>query len=188
MPLRGRHRDRRRRRRDREDAVGRGVQRRRVPRLRGRQPLPRRPTAAIADMCILGEPTEQKRRARPLRLDLGADLDRAALHPHRLHRRAAGRELDPAHARGARRVLRVDPALGADPATPTAASPASSTSARCGRLRLARLPHPAPHRPLPRHPRAARRCRWRPRAPRGARVVASSRAPSPATASRARST
>ena len=46
-------------RRDREDAVGRRAGRG-VPRLRGRLAPPRRRTAASPDMCILGEPTEQK--------------------------------------------------------------------------------------------------------------------------------
>ena len=79
---------------------------RRVPRLRRRLALPSR-TGGVADMCILGEPTESKvvlgtrslwARSRP-----------RAVRPYRLQRRAARGELDPAHARRARRGARVDP-------------------------------------------------------------------------------
>ena len=51
-------------------------------------------------------------RPRPLRLALGAHLDERQLHPHGLQRGQARAELDPAHARGARRGARVDPRRG----------------------------------------------------------------------------
>ena len=58
-------------------------------------------------MCILGEPTERQGRARPLRLALAADLDRSGNFIHTAFSEGKrGRELDPAHARGARRGAR----------------------------------------------------------------------------------
>ena len=99
--LRGRRADRRRLRRDREDAV-----RRRAGRASTAATRPGRATSSahggVADMCILGEPTERKVvlghfGALWLRISHARQL-----HPHRLQRGQARPELDPAHARGAR--------------------------------------------------------------------------------------
>ena len=75
----------------------------------------------VADMCILGEPTESKLVLGPLRLALAAAVDARALHPHGVQRGQARPELDSAHARGARRGPRVDSGMGgAIPPTPIA--------------------------------------------------------------------
>ena len=66
----------------------------------------------LADMCVLGEPTEEKVVLGPFRLALAPDLDGGQLHPHGLQRGQARPELDPAHARSPGRGARVDPFLG----------------------------------------------------------------------------
>ena len=100
-------------------------------------------------MCVLGEPTEGKVVVGHFGRS-GSGSRRRQLHPHRVHRGEARPELDPAHARGARRRARVDPARRAIPRTPTAALRRSSTSRDAGRLRLARVTDAASHRPFPR--------------------------------------
>ena len=96
-------------------------------------------------MCILGEPTEAKVVLGHFGVALAADLDARQLHPHRLQRGQARPELDPAHARGARRRARVDPRPGRTTRrTPTAARRRSSTSARSRGgfgWRVSRTPH-----------------------------------------------
>ena len=82
-----------------------------------------------ADMCILGEPTEQKLVLGALRRALAAALDARAVHPHGVLVRAARGELDRAHARRARPRARVAAGVGGgDDATATCAG--SRTSAR----------------------------------------------------------
>ncbi len=69
----------------------------------------------VADMCILGEPTEGKvvlGHFGSLWLRVSTP---GQLHPHGVQRGQARPELDPAHARGARRGARVDPDLGGRP-------------------------------------------------------------------------
>ena len=142
--------------------MGRGVPRRRVPRLRAPAAATSSTHGGVADMCILGEPTESKLvlghfGSLWLRISTRGDV-----HPHRLQRRPRGRELDPAHARGARRRARVDPALGAAP---------PRTPARRRRRRQRRRARAAASPGASRAPRTAptssstsasrRRSRWR---------------------------
>ena len=143
----------------------------------------------VADMCILGEPTESK-----LVLGHFGSLwvrisTQRQLHPHRLQRGQARPELDPAHARGARRGARVDPDVGGRSGERLPRREGDRRRLRDpGRLRLARLAHAAPHRPLPRRPRAADEADGggaRPGARHGARPRARA---SPTTASRPRCT
>ena len=143
----------------------------------------------VADMCLLGEPTEGKVvlghfGALWLRIRVARQL-----HPHRVQRGQARPELDPAHARGDGRGARVDPDLGGRPVERLPRREGDRQRRRHrGRLRLARLAHAAPHRSLPRRPRAADEGDGR-RAARGARLRALARASaSPTTGSRARST
>ncbi len=63
-----------------------------------------------ADMCILGEPTEQKLVLGALRHALAPALDLGAVRPHGVLVGAARGELDRAHARRARPRARVAPA------------------------------------------------------------------------------
>ena len=127
----------------------------RVPRLRGRLALPRLPRRRRGHV----HPRRAHRgqgRARALRLALAACLDTRQLHPHRLHRGQARPQLDPAHARGARRRPRVDPDLGGRSGERVPRRRRARQRRRAaGRLRLARLEDAAPHRPLPRRARAA---------------------------------
>ena len=140
--------------RDREDAAGRraggGVPRLcgRLPasrraRRRGRHVHPRRADGAEA-------------RARAFRHALAAALDVRPVHPHGLLVRAARGELDRAHARRARARARVAARVGGGDVVRRRPW---RRERRCdpGRLRLARLADAAPHRPLPRPARAARR-------------------------------
>ena len=107
----------------------------------------------IADMCILGEPTEQRvvlghYGAMWARISTQGPFVHTAFSSGRL-----GGERDRADAAGARRGARVDPGLGA---------PLRLRRHRRRRQRrraerrgaVARQPHPPPGRPLPRHPRA----------------------------------
>ena len=115
-----------------------------------------RRTAAVADMCILGEPTEQQDRARPLRHDVGCASRRAGPFIHTAFSAGrAGRELDRADAAGARRRARLDPDRGSDRSAYGGIDGVVNVGCDRARVRLARQPHPAPHRPLPRHPRPA---------------------------------
>ena len=128
-------------------------------------------------MCLLGEPTEGKVvlghfGALWLRI-----CDARQLHPHRLQRGQARPELDPAHARGARRRAGVDPDVGGRPDERLPRREGDRQRRRDrGRLRLARLAHAAPHRPLPRRPRAADEADGRGAAARCSRWCAASRA------------
>ena len=110
----------------------------------------------VADMCILGEPTEGKvvlGHFGSLWLRISTQ---GQLHPHGVQRGPARPELDPAHARGARRGARVDPDLGGRPGERLPRREGDRQRRRDpGRLRLARLADAAPHRPLPRRARAA---------------------------------
>ena len=106
-------------------------------------------------MCILGEPTEQ----RIVLGHFGTMWARISTHGPFIHTAfTAGRLHENSILRmraRARRGARLDPRLGA-PIAPTAASTASSTSARCAAAQPWRVePHAGPHRPVPRHPRAA---------------------------------
>ena len=76
-----------------------------VPRLRGRDALPRLARRRRRHVPARRADRGQG-RARPLRRALAADPRPRQLHPHRLQRGPARRELDPAHARGARRGAR----------------------------------------------------------------------------------
>ena len=141
-------------RRDREGAVGRRAGRR-VPRVRRGIALPR--LARRRRRHVPARRADRvEARPRPFRLAVAADLDPGQLHPHRLQRGQARPELDPAHARGARRRARVDPDLGERPGERLPRS-AGDRQRRGdpGRLRLARLADAASHRPLPRRPRAS---------------------------------
>ena len=128
-------------------------------------------------------------RARPLRRALAAHPRPRQLHPHRVQRGQARPELDPAHARGDRRDPGVDPDLGERPLERLPRRERDrQRRRRRGRLRLARLAHAAPHRPLPRRAGAADEGDGR-RPPRGARPRAlARRRASRTTGSRARST
>ena len=174
-------------RRDREDAVGRRVQRRRVPRLRGRLPTTSSRTAA-SRTCASSASRPRAGRARPLRLALAPHLHARQLHPHRVQRGQArtrtrscgctrcstpcssGSRLgdDPANSyRGARAIVNVGAleAASAGASRGRRIAPTSSSTCACRRRR-----------------------RWRSRA-RGARHGARApRSASPTTASRARST
>ena len=105
--------DRRRLRRDREDAVRRGAGRA-VPRLRRRLALPRHARRRRRHVPARRADRGQG-RARPLRRALAAHPRARRLHPHRLQRGPARPELDPAHARRARRGAGVDSRLGERP-------------------------------------------------------------------------
>ena len=139
----------------------------------------------VADMCILGEPTESK-----LVLGHFGSLwlrisTQGHVHPHRVQRGEARPELDPAHARRARRGARVDPDVGGRSGERVPRGE-RDRQRRCdrGRLRLARLADAAPHRSLPRRSRPAdegdgdgarRRCsRWCAGSASGSRTTASS--------------
>ncbi len=114
--------DRGRRRRDREDAVGRRVPRQGVPRLRGRLALSRHARRRRGHVPAR-RADRGAGRARPLRLDLAADLDARAVHPHGVQRRHAQDENSILRMRaGARRGARVDPRL-ADAHDRTAGKP-----------------------------------------------------------------
>ena len=154
VPLRRRHHDRGGVRRDREDAVGRGVSRRGVPRLRRRLALPRRRTAAIADMCILGEPTE-RRSCSATTARCGRDL----------HERRHSSTPPSPRAAAENSIVRMQDVLGGRarrgsrmgaPRRPTAAS---TGVVNVGSMRAGAPwrvePHARPRRPVPRHPRAA---------------------------------
>ena len=111
----------------------------------------------VADMCLLGEPTEGK----VVLGHFGALWLRIRTHGNFIHTAFSEGK------RGQNSILRMHevtsavlewiPTLGGRPGrTPTAARTAIvNVGAVRGRLRLARLAHAAPHRPLPRRPRAA---------------------------------
>ena len=108
----------------------------------------------VADMCILGEPTEWKVVLGHFG-SLWLRISTQGNSSTGVQRGAPRPELDRPHARGARR---------GDGRIPTGGRPVerlsrreSDRQRRCdrGRLRLARLAHSPPHRPLPRRPRAA---------------------------------
>ena len=174
-------------RRDREDAVGRRAGRR-VPRLRGRLAPPRLARRRRRHV----HPRRADRvegRPRPLRLALAPDLDAGPVHPHRVQRGEARPELDRADARRPRRRARVDPDLGGRPVERVPRREGDrQRRRRRGRLRLARLPHAAPHRSLPRRARAADEGDDGRALARCSRWCAGSRTGSPSTGSRARCT
>ena len=131
-------------RRDREGAVGRRAGRR-VPRLRGRARATSSRTAASPTCASsASRPSRSSCSATSARSGCGISTQRQ-LHPHRLQRGQARPELDPAHARGARRGAGVDPDAGRPtPRTPTAARRRSSTSAAIQGgfgWRVSRTPH-----------------------------------------------
>ena len=107
----------------------------------------------IADMCILGEPTEQRVVLGHYGTMWAAHRHPGAVRAHRLLERAPGGERDSADAAGAGRGARMDPGLGA---------PLRLRRDRRRRQRrraerrsaVARQPHAQPGRPVPRHPRA----------------------------------
>ncbi len=95
-------------------------------------------------------------RARALRRPVAPDPRARQLHPHRVQRGARRRELDRPRARGARSGARVDPDLGGRPRERVRRREGDRQRRRGGgRVRLARLAHAAPHRPVPRRARAA---------------------------------
>ena len=110
----------------------------------------------VADMCILGEPTEGKVvlghfGSLWLRIGTQGNFIHTAFSEGK-----ARPQLDPAHARGHGRRARVDPDLGGRPRERLPRRVGARQRRRdLGRLRLARLAHAAPHRPLPRRARAA---------------------------------
>ncbi len=149
--LQGRRADRVRGGRDREDAVGRGVPRRASTAATPPAAATCPPTAAIADMCILGEPTEQRVVLGHYGTMWARISTHGPVHPHRVLEGADGGELDRAHARGARRRARVDPGVGAEIALPRPRRRGQHRLA-ARRASVAGEPHPEPHRPVPRHP------------------------------------
>ena len=180
--------DRGRLRRDREDAVRRRAGRA-VPRLRGRLALPRRATAA--------SPTCASSASRPRARSCSATSARSGCASS-----TQGNFIHTAFCEGKRdqnsilrmrevmdAVLEWIPTWEADPENAyRGASGARQRRRDPGRLRLARLAHAAPHRPLPRRARAADASRWRSRAARCSTWCATWRGASRTTASRARST
>ena len=186
-PPAGRPPDRGGLRRDREDPAGRRG-RRRVPRLRGGHALPRLARRRRGHVPARRADRGQG-RARALRRALAADPRPRRLHPHGVQRGAARPELDPPHARGARGGAGVDPDLGGRPGERVPRREGDRQRRRDrGRLRLARLAHAAPRRPVPRRPRPADEADGG-RAARGARDGARPRGALPRrTGSRARST
>ena len=182
----GRRADRRGRRRDRKDAVGRGVPRQGVPRLRSRVAPPglarrrrRHVRARRADRAA--------DRARALRLDLDAAHDTRPVRAHRIQRRPLGGELDPAHARTSSTRCRSGSPTGRR-APRTATSPEWSTS---GRSAAASPGGCRGRRSAPSSSSTCvcpRRCRWRRRAPRSATGCARCRSASPTSGSTGRST
>ena len=126
-----------------------------VPRLRSRHALPRLARRRRRHVPPRGADGGEG-RARPLRRALAADPRPRQLHPHRVQRGQARRELDPAHARGARRRAGVDPVVGGRSGERVPRREGDRQRRRDrGRLRLARVAHAASHGPLPRRPRAA---------------------------------
>ena len=116
-------------------------------------------------------------------------LDARHLHPHRLHARAARGELDPAHARGARRACSSGSRRWEEDRDATAAPKAIvNVGAIQGGFgwRVSRTPHR--DRPLPRPARAADEARWRVARREALDMVRALRSASPTTGSRARST
>ena len=129
----------------------------------------------VADMCLLGEPTEGK----VVLGHFGALWLRIRVHGDFIHTAfsegQAWRQLDPPHARGARRRERVDPDLGGRSRERVPRREGDRERRRDRRrLRLAGLAHAASHRRLPRHPRAADEADGR-RPPGGARAGARAR-------------
>ena len=140
----------------------------------------------VADMCILGEPTEGK----VVLGHFGSLWLRISTRGNFIHtafsegKRDA--ELDPAHARGARGGARVDPGLGGRPGERLPRRAGDRERRRDpGRLRLARLADAASHRPLPRRSRAADEADGE-RAARGARHGARARGALPRLRDRGR--
>ena len=110
----------------------------------------------VADMCLLGEPTEGKVVLGHFGALVAADPRPGQLHPHGVQRGQARRELDPPRARGARRGARVDPDVGGRSRERVSRREGDRQRRRDRRrLRLARLADAASHRPFPRRPRAA---------------------------------
>ena len=143
----------------------------------------------VADMCLLGEPTEGK----VVLGHFGALWLRIRAHGDFIHTAfsegSRDQQLDPAHARGASRSARVDPVVGGGSRQLLSRRGGDRQRRRDrGRLRLARVANAAPHRPLPRRPRAADEADGR-RTAGGARVRrVRSPSASRTTASRARCT
>ena len=143
----------------------------------------------VADMCILGEPTEGKLvlghfGSLWLRIGTQGNFIHTAFSEGKRDQNSILRMREVLAA-----VLEWIPTWEDDPENAyRGASAIVNVGAIAGRLRLARLAHAAPHRPLPRRARAADEGdggRARPGARHGARA---SRGASPPTASRARCT
>ena len=179
--------DRRRVRRDREDAVRRRAGRA-VPRLRGGLALPRHARRRRRHV-----PARRADRGQGRARAFGALWLRIRVHGNFIHTAFSEGKRDQNSILRMHEVLergaRVDPDVGERPVERLSRRKGDRQRRRDrGRLRLARLAHAAPHRPLSRRPRAADEADGR-RAPRGARLGARrSRSASPTTASRARST
>ena len=108
----------------------------------------------VADMCILGEPTESKVVLGHFVL-VGADLDQGPF-VHTAFSEGRRGENSILRMRRARRGARVDPDLGgrSRERLPRGEGDRERRGDR-GRVRLAGVAHTAPHGPLPRRPRAA---------------------------------
>ena len=130
----------------------------------------------VADMCLLGEPTEGK----VVLGHFGALWLRIRVHGNFIHTAFSEGKRDQNSIlrmhEVTRAVLEWIPTWEDDPANAYRGAKAIvNVGAVDGRVRLARLAHAAPHRPLPRRPRAADEADGR-RAPRGARA-SSARSP-----------
>ena len=187
-PAARRRADRRRVRRDREDAV-----RRRARRASTAATQPERrylvSHGGVADMCLLGEPTEGKVvlghfGALWLRIRVHGNFIHTAFSEGKRDQNSILRMHEVTSA-----VLEWIPTWEDDPSERVPRREGDRERRRHrGRLRLARLAHAAPHRPVPRRPRAADEADGR-RAPRGARDGARARRALPRLRrSRARST
>ena len=143
----------------------------------------------VADMCLLGEPTEGKVvlghfGALWLRIRVHGDFIHTAFSEGRRDRNSILRAREVLDA-----VLEWIPTLGGRPGERVPRREGDRQRRRDrGRLRLARLAHAAPHRPLPRRPRAADEGDGASRAARCSTWCAGSASASRTTASRARST
>ena len=110
----------------------------------------------VADMCLLGEPTEGK----VVLGHFGALWLRIRVHGNFIHTAFSEGKRDQNSilraARRARRGARVDPDVGGRPVERLSRREGDRQRRRDrGRLRLARLAHAASHRPVPRRARAA---------------------------------
>ena len=143
----------------------------------------------VADMCILGEPTESKVvlghfGSLWLRISTKGPFVHTAFSEGKRER-----ELDRSNARRARCRARVDPDLGGRPGERVSRRQGDRQRRRvAGRVRLAGLPHAASRRPLPRRPRAADEGDDASRGRRCSTWCAASPSGSPSTGSRARCT